>query len=205
MSSYQKFGHYRPRGHRPSYKDPFEKPYFSHSKKKVCYIPKTKHEKTDESSTVKDLEQKTEVEENVRKEVEGAVDKQLNEAENSLEFSQRAQEEKSDNETLIPDEEFAETPTLIDIELFTKDGARKIEFKLGDSVLEVTSRIVREYGLSKEVENAIKYKLRKVKEQVECEIRISWSECNTLLPLSLIHICRCRRSTLCRSRWSPYH
>ena len=24
-------------------------------------------------------------------------------------------------------------------------------------------------------------------------------------PLSLIHIWRCRRSTLCRSRWSPYH
>ena len=22
--------------------------------------------------------------------------------------------------------------------------------------------------------------------------------------LALIHICRCRRSTLCRSRWSPY-
>eukprot|EP00826_Nyctotherus_ovalis_P027329 TRINITY_DN2135_c0_g1_i12.p1 TRINITY_DN2135_c0_g1~~TRINITY_DN2135_c0_g1_i12.p1 ORF type:complete len:330 (+),score=101.51 TRINITY_DN2135_c0_g1_i12:69-1058(+) len=26
-----------------------------------------------------------------------------------------------------------------------------------------------------------------------------------VLYLSLIHICRCRRSTLCRSRWSPYH
>ena len=26
-----------------------------------------------------------------------------------------------------------------------------------------------------------------------------------LLQLSLIHIWRCRRSTLCRSRWSPYH
>ena len=26
-----------------------------------------------------------------------------------------------------------------------------------------------------------------------------------LLALSLIHIWRCRRSTLCRSRWSPYH
>ena len=26
-----------------------------------------------------------------------------------------------------------------------------------------------------------------------------------LLSLSLIHIWRCRRSTLCRSRWSPYH
>eukprot|EP00826_Nyctotherus_ovalis_P033826 TRINITY_DN2758_c0_g3_i1.p1 TRINITY_DN2758_c0_g3~~TRINITY_DN2758_c0_g3_i1.p1 ORF type:complete len:384 (-),score=74.84 TRINITY_DN2758_c0_g3_i1:20-1171(-) len=25
------------------------------------------------------------------------------------------------------------------------------------------------------------------------------------MKLSLIHICRCRRSTLCRSRWSPYH
>ena len=26
-----------------------------------------------------------------------------------------------------------------------------------------------------------------------------------LVSLSLIHIWRCRRSTLCRSRWSPYH
>eukprot|EP00826_Nyctotherus_ovalis_P062197 TRINITY_DN8957_c0_g1_i3.p1 TRINITY_DN8957_c0_g1~~TRINITY_DN8957_c0_g1_i3.p1 ORF type:complete len:103 (+),score=5.65 TRINITY_DN8957_c0_g1_i3:574-882(+) len=30
-------------------------------------------------------------------------------------------------------------------------------------------------------------------------------ESNCPLELSLIHICRCRRSTLCRSRWSPYH
>ena len=27
----------------------------------------------------------------------------------------------------------------------------------------------------------------------------------SVLYLSLIHIWRCRRSTLCRSRWSPYH
>ena len=26
-----------------------------------------------------------------------------------------------------------------------------------------------------------------------------------ILELSLIHICRCRRYSLCRSRWSPYH
>eukprot|EP00826_Nyctotherus_ovalis_P029372 TRINITY_DN23199_c0_g1_i1.p1 TRINITY_DN23199_c0_g1~~TRINITY_DN23199_c0_g1_i1.p1 ORF type:complete len:144 (-),score=37.43 TRINITY_DN23199_c0_g1_i1:9-440(-) len=26
-----------------------------------------------------------------------------------------------------------------------------------------------------------------------------------LLALSLIHICRCRRYAVCRSRWSPYH
>ena len=25
------------------------------------------------------------------------------------------------------------------------------------------------------------------------------------MDLSLIHICSCSRSTLCRSRWSPYH
>ena len=30
---------------------------------------------------------------------------------------------------------------------------------------------------------------------------LSW----TVKHLSLIHIWRCRRSTLCRSRWSPYH
>ena len=36
---------------------------------------------------------------------------------------------------------------------------------------------------------------------------VSWFYCNlyTQLYLSLIHIWRCRRSTLCRSRWSPYH
>eukprot|EP00826_Nyctotherus_ovalis_P022470 TRINITY_DN17413_c0_g2_i3.p4 TRINITY_DN17413_c0_g2~~TRINITY_DN17413_c0_g2_i3.p4 ORF type:complete len:123 (-),score=18.47 TRINITY_DN17413_c0_g2_i3:11-379(-) len=26
-----------------------------------------------------------------------------------------------------------------------------------------------------------------------------------IIPLSLIHICRCRRYAVCRSRWSPYH
>ena len=30
-------------------------------------------------------------------------------------------------------------------------------------------------------------------------------KCPTYIRLSLIHIWRCRRSTLCRSRWSPYH
>ena len=32
-----------------------------------------------------------------------------------------------------------------------------------------------------------------------------WPRLCSLLNLSLIHIWRCRRSTLCRSRWSPYH
>ena len=35
----------------------------------------------------------------------------------------------------------------------------------------------------------------------------NWLSVNLLfgIVLSLIHIWRCRRSTLCRSRWSPYH
>ena len=35
---------------------------------------------------------------------------------------------------------------------------------------------------------------------VEMWVKISWP-----LVLSLIHIWRCRRDVLCRSRWSPYH
>ena len=34
--------------------------------------------------------------------------------------------------------------------------------------------------------------------------RVFWIV-DTHMHLSLIHIWRCRRSTLCRSRWSPYH
>ena len=34
---------------------------------------------------------------------------------------------------------------------------------------------------------------------------ISFLNCALCFQLSLIHIWRCRRSTLCRSRWSPYH
>ena len=33
---------------------------------------------------------------------------------------------------------------------------------------------------------------------------ISYINCSAAI-LSLIHICRCRRYSLCRSRWSPYH
>eukprot|EP00826_Nyctotherus_ovalis_P045769 TRINITY_DN5098_c0_g1_i1.p1 TRINITY_DN5098_c0_g1~~TRINITY_DN5098_c0_g1_i1.p1 ORF type:complete len:308 (-),score=97.26 TRINITY_DN5098_c0_g1_i1:15-938(-) len=35
--------------------------------------------------------------------------------------------------------------------------------------------------------------------------RVHSAERSNKYLLSLIHICRCRRSTLCRSRWSPYH
>ena len=48
-----------------------------------------------------------------------------------------------------------------------------------------------------------------LKNSTENIATVSWSLTCTifyrLLILSLIHIWRCRRSTLCRSRWSPYH
>ena len=40
---------------------------------------------------------------------------------------------------------------------------------------------------------------------VTVDFRAFWREYALVYYLSLIHIWRCRRSTLCRSRWSPYH
>eukprot|EP00826_Nyctotherus_ovalis_P013276 TRINITY_DN13562_c0_g1_i2.p2 TRINITY_DN13562_c0_g1~~TRINITY_DN13562_c0_g1_i2.p2 ORF type:complete len:111 (+),score=7.08 TRINITY_DN13562_c0_g1_i2:68-400(+) len=44
-------------------------------------------------------------------------------------------------------------------------------------------------------------------ERLEIALHNLSVEQNTLIPmyLSLIHICRCRRYAVCRSRWSPYH
>ena len=36
-------------------------------------------------------------------------------------------------------------------------------------------------------------------------LALSSANCITSLGRSLIHICRCRSYSLCRSRWSPYH
>eukprot|EP00826_Nyctotherus_ovalis_P000964 TRINITY_DN10094_c0_g1_i3.p1 TRINITY_DN10094_c0_g1~~TRINITY_DN10094_c0_g1_i3.p1 ORF type:complete len:165 (-),score=37.07 TRINITY_DN10094_c0_g1_i3:12-506(-) len=40
-----------------------------------------------------------------------------------------------------------------------------------------------------------------------CVKSVAGGESHTvaLMDLSLIHICRCRRYAVCRSRWSPYH
>eukprot|EP00826_Nyctotherus_ovalis_P052016 TRINITY_DN6547_c0_g1_i10.p1 TRINITY_DN6547_c0_g1~~TRINITY_DN6547_c0_g1_i10.p1 ORF type:complete len:196 (-),score=27.66 TRINITY_DN6547_c0_g1_i10:16-603(-) len=34
---------------------------------------------------------------------------------------------------------------------------------------------------------------------------VTTNTCKSIQSLSLIHICRCRRYAVCRSRWSPYH
>ena len=45
----------------------------------------------------------------------------------------------------------------------------------------------------------------KYKSQYQILIGFKNTRHSTHTHLSLIHIWRCRRSTLCRSRWSPYH
>jgi hypothetical protein len=44
---------------------------------------------------------------------------------------------------------------------------KRLEFKQGDDPTEVARRIAQDNKLSKDVENAIEYNLRKVMEQVE--------------------------------------
>eukprot|EP00826_Nyctotherus_ovalis_P021220 TRINITY_DN1680_c0_g1_i15.p2 TRINITY_DN1680_c0_g1~~TRINITY_DN1680_c0_g1_i15.p2 ORF type:complete len:110 (+),score=31.34 TRINITY_DN1680_c0_g1_i15:102-431(+) len=46
---------------------------------------------------------------------------------------------------------------------------------------------------------------RMMRRRAESELDELKTMMRTWYKLSLIHICRCRRSTLCRSRWSPYH
>eukprot|EP00826_Nyctotherus_ovalis_P011674 TRINITY_DN13039_c0_g1_i3.p1 TRINITY_DN13039_c0_g1~~TRINITY_DN13039_c0_g1_i3.p1 ORF type:complete len:273 (+),score=84.03 TRINITY_DN13039_c0_g1_i3:191-1009(+) len=72
-------------------------------------------------------------------------------------------------------------------------------------------------GRSKSTQMSVKYKevideYKKTKRLLEeqqiiesDEILKEYREFHKSLHLSLIHICRCRRYAVCRSRWSPYH
>ena len=104
--------------------------YPAYYKQKVRYIPKTKitSEEEEVSNEVIEVTQNLnsnklseEIEKNV-KNIKG--NKVINdEAEISLDESQQALEEKSDNETLEPDEESIEAPIIFEIELMTKNGS----------------------------------------------------------------------------------
>ena len=88
------------------------------------------------------------------------------EAEISLDESQQALEEKSDNETLEPDEESIEAPIIFEIELMTKNGLKKLEFRQGDDPSEVAVKIAEENGLDEKVKDSIEYKLKKTADQM---------------------------------------
>eukprot|EP00826_Nyctotherus_ovalis_P035544 TRINITY_DN3061_c0_g1_i11.p2 TRINITY_DN3061_c0_g1~~TRINITY_DN3061_c0_g1_i11.p2 ORF type:complete len:123 (+),score=33.94 TRINITY_DN3061_c0_g1_i11:246-614(+) len=105
--------------------------------------------------------------ESLSQEIESILKKLI---ENIDDASQQTQEEKSDNETLILDEEYAETPTLFEIEILTKEGVKKLEFRQSDESSEVAGKIAQQYGLNKNVETAIEYRLRKALIQVNDQL-----------------------------------
>ena len=122
-----------------------------------------------------ELEHNPELKENLNQEMEEIIQDLINkkfskiDGENSLDINQQAQEEKSDNETLIPDEEINETPILFEIELATNNGIKRIEFRQSDHPNEVASKIAEENRFNKALENAIKYKLTKAMSQTNKE------------------------------------
>eukprot|EP00826_Nyctotherus_ovalis_P029541 TRINITY_DN23363_c0_g1_i2.p1 TRINITY_DN23363_c0_g1~~TRINITY_DN23363_c0_g1_i2.p1 ORF type:complete len:183 (-),score=20.61 TRINITY_DN23363_c0_g1_i2:24-572(-) len=50
-----------------------------------------------------------------------------------------------------------------------------------------------------------KFTLRKYFNEGDIDNIFAQMQYNSMQALSLIHICRCRRYSVCRSRWSPYH
>ena len=184
MSRYQPKSHYYPRGFHNSYKPisdkvilPLSQFHPTYHKSKIRYVQKYKQVIKEEPETeevqITAKVHSDELKEDLSQEMEGIIkeliEKKLNEndIESSLDNSQQALEEKSDNETLIPEEEFTDTPTLFEIELLTKEGVKKIEFKQNDEPAEVAGRIAQENKLLKNVELAMQYKIRKLLSQLK--------------------------------------
>ena len=69
-------------------------------------------------------------------------------------------------------------------------------------------KVLNRQQLSRDCSISLKFRtdFYHVKPYVRQMFKVNGSKVKVIaLHLSLIHIWRCRRSTLCRSRWSPYH
>eukprot|EP00826_Nyctotherus_ovalis_P035528 TRINITY_DN3058_c0_g2_i1.p1 TRINITY_DN3058_c0_g2~~TRINITY_DN3058_c0_g2_i1.p1 ORF type:complete len:383 (-),score=76.31 TRINITY_DN3058_c0_g2_i1:22-1170(-) len=86
-------------------------------------------------------------------------------------------------------------------EKLVKDETRSLSNKPEQSHTESTDKKITR---STAVQTELQYKSEDVKE--ECiQMHQANEQLQEELKLSLIHICRCRRYAVCRSRWSPYH
>ena len=142
----------------------------SYHKPKVKYVPKSKtfnvEEKTvDEIQRAVELRADNELNETLSKEVISEELKLIEEE--SLDNSQLTLEEKSDDATSAPDEESPDLPLLLEIELLTTNGTKLIQIHYGDDVAEVINRIARENDLSRQVKEAIEYKITKAINETE--------------------------------------
>eukprot|EP00826_Nyctotherus_ovalis_P021774 TRINITY_DN17095_c0_g1_i1.p1 TRINITY_DN17095_c0_g1~~TRINITY_DN17095_c0_g1_i1.p1 ORF type:complete len:209 (-),score=47.90 TRINITY_DN17095_c0_g1_i1:10-636(-) len=57
----------------------------------------------------------------------------------------------------------------------------------------------------KEVDENTSIIKREIDNKIASQLKLLHKEMEEKYKLSLIHICRCRRYAVCRSRWSPYH
>ena len=135
--------------------------YPAQYRSKVKYIAKVRDEQCDQPKEISEP-----IKEKVRNDVPTAkID--IVEGATVSENRQQSPELKTDGTISIPDEETPETHVLFEIELATKDGVKKIEVKLNDSSAEVASRLAEENKLSKQVEYAIEYKIRKAIKRIK--------------------------------------
>eukprot|EP00826_Nyctotherus_ovalis_P027457 TRINITY_DN21468_c0_g1_i1.p1 TRINITY_DN21468_c0_g1~~TRINITY_DN21468_c0_g1_i1.p1 ORF type:complete len:204 (+),score=22.21 TRINITY_DN21468_c0_g1_i1:75-686(+) len=79
----------------------------------------------------------------------------------------------------------------------TNNIAKKFESGICD--IKRLQEILAHNNVSREEQSREEQKCFAYKEEVKCD------SCSSEVNLSLIHICRCRRYAVCRSRWSPYH
>eukprot|EP00826_Nyctotherus_ovalis_P055470 TRINITY_DN7364_c0_g1_i17.p1 TRINITY_DN7364_c0_g1~~TRINITY_DN7364_c0_g1_i17.p1 ORF type:complete len:218 (+),score=45.46 TRINITY_DN7364_c0_g1_i17:603-1256(+) len=95
-------------------------------------------------------------------------------------------------------ERLAKVPDVrIAIKKIVKKG--KVDYKNALQVLKSDAKVKK--GLDQSFENETANK--SIEQQIKSEILLRHSSSH--ITLSLIHICRCRRYAVCRSRWSPYH
>eukprot|EP00826_Nyctotherus_ovalis_P048873 TRINITY_DN580_c0_g1_i1.p4 TRINITY_DN580_c0_g1~~TRINITY_DN580_c0_g1_i1.p4 ORF type:complete len:132 (+),score=54.54 TRINITY_DN580_c0_g1_i1:33-428(+) len=89
----------------------------------------------------------------------------------------------------------------VDIRVVTMKGEKMV-------VIEMWFGNYKNKPVVRSVASAIQNMVDGVTKGHRCKMRAAFAHFPitlTVLNLSLIHICRCRRLLTCRSRWSPYH
>eukprot|EP00826_Nyctotherus_ovalis_P033326 TRINITY_DN2694_c0_g1_i1.p1 TRINITY_DN2694_c0_g1~~TRINITY_DN2694_c0_g1_i1.p1 ORF type:complete len:144 (+),score=11.17 TRINITY_DN2694_c0_g1_i1:203-634(+) len=80
----------------------------------------------------------------------------------------------------------------------------RLTLKYGLYFIVAILRIALQFSFAIEHSNNILQE-SKITIYIESGLSVLWVLHGTYRYLSLIHICRCRRYAVCRSRWSPYH
>ena len=88
-----------------------------------------------------------------------------------------------------------------DIEQEQETESQEVETNEAEESLDIEAQLLAAQQSAKDNWD----KVLRAQAEMENLKRRSAKDIESAHKLSLIHIWRCRRSTLCRSRWSPYH